>query len=519
MNLISSIKQHKVAAAFVIIAVALVSITIANRIKSNAIGQIGAKTPSVSLVPVSGYRQTKTVNIDNGLVQSMGQADLKSQLSAQIVSVNAKLGDTVSAGQILVQLQNNDISAQLDQAVARLNELKKGARAEDVQLSLTSAEETKTALINSIKDSYAKSDDAIHNRADKFFANPRQSNVEFLIVADTAAGKATFQASDPELAIAAGKQKYALEKIIADWRASIDALNDQSGAESIENSLALSKTNLQKEIDFTNSMAPLVNNLSNDNAVYKQIIDGYKAEFSAARSTVSGALSALQGAETAWRAANQTLNIKLAGASAEQIKQAQAAVDALQATLAKTKIVSPISGKISYLSARAGELAAPGLLVATVVNPNALQVKAYVSESDLSAIAPGNPAIVGTNGAGIVSNISPAIDATARKAEVVIAVTKNPNPAAIVGQSTSVKIAANNNSGNETYLLPIQAIQFTGNENYALTANQDQIIQRIPVTVGEIVGESVYVTLGLTPDMQIIPAVRGLKEGDRVKIQ
>jgi hypothetical protein len=168
MNLISSIKQHKVAAAFVIIAVALVSITIANRIKSNAIGQIGAKTPSVSLVPVSGYRQTKTVNIDNGLVQSMGQADLKSQLSAQIVSVNAKLGDTVSAGQILVQLQNNDISAQLDQAVARLNELKKGARAEDVQLSLTSAEETKTALINSIKDSYAKSDDAIHNRADKF---------------------------------------------------------------------------------------------------------------------------------------------------------------------------------------------------------------------------------------------------------------------------------------------------------------------------------------------------------------
>jgi len=520
MNPLNFAKQHKLATIFIIFAISLVLITISSRMKNQIQGQIETAVASVSLIPVSDYRQPKTVNIDNGTVQSMGQANLKSQLSAAIATVNVKLGDAVNAGQTLVQLQNGDISAQLDQAQARLDELKKGARPQDIQLSLTSADQAKTALINSIKDSYAKSDDAIHNHIDKFFTNPRQNSAEFLIVANTAAGQATFQAFDPDLANTAGKQKYEMEKILADWQSAANGLNENSDTANIESALALSKNNLQKEIDFMNLMAPLVNNLSSDSSTYKQIIDGYKAEFSAARSTVSGAASSLQGSETGWKSATLALNLKLAGASAEQIRQAQASVDALLATLAKTRITSPISGKISYLAGRVGELATPGLLIASVVNPGALQIEAYASENDLPLIAQGDQVNIDGNAKGIVTGVSPAIDPLTKKAEISVAVTQNSQPPVVIGQNVSINIISKQlGQSNDTYLLPIQAIQFSGNGNYVLSADKDQKIVKTAVTTGEIVGENVYVTGGLGADTKILPSVRGFKEGDTVKIQ
>ena len=474
----------------------------------------------VALVPVSDYQQAKTVNIDNGIVQSLGQADLKSQLTAAITAVNVKLGDTVSAGQTLVQLQNSDIAAQLDQAQARLDELKKGARTQDIQLSQTSADEAKATLINSIKDAYAKSDDAIHNHIDKFFANPRETNAQFLIMASVGGGQITFQASNPDLATAAGRQKYNLEKTLSDWQTAVNGLQDSSDAATIESALALSKQNLQVEIDFMNDMAPLVNNLSSDNATYKQIIDGYKTEFSAARATVSGVLASLQGSETASRSATQALNLKLAGASAEQIRQAQASVDALQATLAKTRIVAPIAGRISYINGHIGELASNGQLVASVVNPNALQIKAYASENDLPLISQGDLVNIDGNAKGTITSVSPAIDPSTKKAEVDATVTQNAQPPVVIGQTVSVKIVSKQlGQGSEIYLLPIQAIQFSGNGNFVLSVDQNQKIVKTAITTGEIVGENIYVTGGLNPNMKIVATVRGLKEGDTVNPQ
>jgi len=519
MNLIHFLKHHKLGAIFIIAAIAIIFGAGAARINNQNQAQTTEQTPSVSLILASDYLAQNTVSLDSGTVQSAKQTSLKAQISAQIVSINANLGDNVSAGQTIAKLQDRDIAAQSDQARARLEELEKGARPQDIQLSQTSSEEAKSALINSIKDAYAKADDAIHNHIDKFFANPRQSSAEFLISINVSGTRVDIYPVNGELARRAASQKYALESMFSEWQKTISTVVSNTGQNEIETAGNLSKKNLQTVIDFANTMAPLVNDLSSDNAAYKQIIDGYKSEFSAARSTASGALNSLQGAQTAWLAAGNALELKLAGASDEQIRQARATVEALQAALAKTAIIAPISGKISYIAGNIGELAMPGQLIASIVNPTALQVKTYASEIDLPRITIGDYAEIDGGAQGTVSNISPAIDPQTKKIEVIIAITKNaPNPI-VIGQNVSVKInAKNTGSAGAKYLLPIQAIQFTDNGNYALFVEKN-LITRISVQTGELIGENIQITGGLDAETKIVSSVRGLKEGDSVTIQ
>ncbi len=515
MNILNFLKQRKLGVLFTIAAVAII-VTAVSRLNNGEEIQVTNQPISVSLISADNYLTQNSVNLDSGIVESKTQTDLKAQMTAQIISVNAHLGDSVIAGQTIVKLQDRDIAAQLAQAQARLDELTKGARPQDIQISETAAKEAKTALINAIKDSWVKSDDAIHNHIDKFFINPQQSSAQFLIVTNINGAQITLHPNNSELAREIERKKYLTEGLLVEWQKNIEKISQNSNHTEIKSAVDLCKTNLQAIIDFANGMAPLVNSLSSDNSAYKQIIDGYKTEFSAARSTLSATLAALQGAQTAWLAATDALEYKIAGASAEQIRQAQASVDALAAAMAKTSIITPISGKISYISANTGELAAAGQLMSSIVNPNAIQVKTYVSENDLPRIAAGDTAEIDGGAFGIVTNVSPAIDSQNKKAQVIIAITQNASKPIIIGQTVSVKINIKNDTAK--YLIPIQAIRFTGDGNYALSVDENQNVFYIPVETGELIGESVQIISGLLPETKILSSSRGLKEGDIVII-
>lgn len=513
------IKQHTFGFLFAVLAVILVLAAVDNQMKNNAQSQVKEPVAAVKLIAVEDLREQKTVRVEGGAVQSLNQADLKSQISAQITAVNAKLGDQVQAGQVIVQLQNGDISAQLEQARARLAELKKGARDEELNLARTASNEARVVLINSVKDAYAKSDDAIHNHIDKFFVNPRGKNIQFSITLNVGGSQVSFYPSDSDLGRRVADRKYKIETMLGEWKDLLAGADAAANDADIENIVAISKKNLQEEIDFANEMAPLVNSLSSDNSTYKGIIDGYKGEFSTARSAINGSLASLQGAFTAWETARQTLELKLAGASPEQLRQAQAAVDALESTLAKTSIVSPISGQISYINGRVGELAGAGSLVATVVNPGALQIKAYVSERDLPALAEGAAVKIDGGGRGILQTISPAANSQTKKFEINVLVVKPGDTPLIVGQTVGFEIAAKGGADSNAYLLPIEAIQFTAAGNYVLTVGAESALEQVPVTTGDIVGEKIYVIGGLDGDAKIVASTRGLKSGDIVKIE
>ena len=513
----ASIKKNWRLALLVATAIVIVAGIVGYRVRQNSEAlNTGAAAPTVSLIAIKDYLQPAAITLDNGTVGSVSQADLRAQVSSPITQVDANLGDGVSAGQVIAAQKNDDLKAQLAQAQANLETAQTGDRPEDLAISQTQADQAKTALASAINDAYAKADDTIKNHIDKFFANPETANLQFFITIDAGAGGVIqFGANESDAQRRVEIEKVSLIAKMNDWEKSI------ADPVSIETNLSLAKSNLNYIIDFLNDMSAVANSLTSDSATYKQILDGYKTELSASRATISGTLSSLQGTETAWRIAAQTLALKQAGSTPEQLKLAQAAVDALTAQVEKTYIRAPFPGKISFLDAKIGELASPGQLVATVVNPGALQITTYASENDLPNIAIGDKVIIGgDSAAGIVSRVSPAIDPTTKKAQLIVSVANNdPDSPIIIGQTVTLQIQSKKLARTTpVYLLPIQAVR-SNSEDFIYTVDQNNKVQQVPVTTHGLVGESIEVTGNLAPDLKIISSVSGLSAGDKVKIQ
>jgi multidrug resistance efflux pump len=99
-----------------------------------------------------------------GVVESLEDVVIGSQVAGIIVGIRAKEGDSVRKGQQLVILDNAKISAQLAQAKAmtreaksKLRELESGYRTEDVEMVAARVKRTET-VFNQAKDEYQRLD-------------------------------------------------------------------------------------------------------------------------------------------------------------------------------------------------------------------------------------------------------------------------------------------------------------------------------------------------------------------------
>lgn len=532
MSQLTFIKNNKSLVVFAVIASIAVIAVIGAKIKKEAatLTQNG-QNKAVSLISVKDYLKEKSITLDAGTVEALNQADLSSQISAPITEIEAAIGDKVYAGQVLVSLKNGDILAQLDQAKAGLDAanaglaaLKKGARSEDIRIAQTQEEQSKVSLVAAIEDSYAKSDDAVRNHINKFFTDPTSKFPRFSITINSGTNQAKFGATDTDAADRINLQKVVLEQRLNDWQESLAKLG---AADDPTEYLSQAKDDLNFIIDFMNNLSALANSLTSDNSTYKQILDGYKAELSGARSAVSGSLMSLFGAETGWKLAQQTLQLKIAGATPEQLQQqeaavaqATAAVSALQAQVDKTYIKSPIAGRVSFIDARLGELVVPGQLIVSIVNPDVLQVKTYASEKDVPNISVGDEVLVEGGVTGKIFRISPAIDPQTKKVEVIIAIDKkNALTSIVVGQTVSISIQSKILAkSSPVYLLPIQAVK-SNSQSYVFTVDENGTIVQIPVKTGNLAGENIEVTADFNSDLKIFASVIGLVPGQKVTIR
>ncbi len=533
MSLINLFKKNLILSVFILaLTLVLIAIELPKIKQAASSGQISSDGPTVTLLKISDYQKTAAITLDSGSVESVNQADLRSQFSAPVESVNVALGDKVVTGQVLVSLKKTDIAAQLDQAkaglanaLASLQSVEKGARSEDIAISRTQADQATLSLQAALRDSYAKADDAIRNHVDKFFLGADTQSPEFKIVINSANTSIQYGAVGSEQARLVAIKRVELEKRLNDWKADLEAID---GSSDLSSGVKTAAANLDFLIGFLNDLSPLANTLTTDNSADKQTLDGYKAELSAARSSAAGSLSSLQGAETSWILATQALNLKTAGATNEQLLQAKAmvaqaaaAVAVLEAQVEKTIIRAPIEGRISYLDALTGEVISNGQLVASIVNPDALQIKTYASIADLPNITQNDLVKIGDGGniVGTVYRISPAIDPNTKKAEILVIVTKNnPDSPIVIGQTVNLSIESKkSNTAQPVYLLPIQAVKTNGvSDVFAVSSNG--LVFAIPVAAGDLVGEKIEVSGSLDPNQKIISSTIGIAPGDKVII-
>lgn len=504
MSILSYIKSHSVVSGAVAIFVVVVTIIAGRVVERSKIPQESASNiKNVVLEPVDNFRTDASVVYADGVVESISQADLKSQISAPLLNVYVSIGDYVNKGQTIAELQNADIKAQLEQARASL-ELAKG----QYDTSGVSVESARRSAVDKVRDAYLKADDAVNTQIGQFLFNqgPDTPQLSSMIIDSSLYDKISTRWTD-------------LQSIFRSWDSSVSSITYSSSDEDIDKALTLAQKNLSVVSDFLSSVSLALTdltNIANENTL--AIASAWKTTTSSARNSISNTSAGVTSSQTTLANARSSHS----SPAQAQISVAEAGVKNLEAQLAKTVITSPISGKISALPLRSGEFAAPGQLIATVVGSGGLQIKAYVSAEDLIRIKKDTNATIRGNISGVVTSIAPSISQTTKKAEIKISIS-NPNDSGlVVGESVQAVIKAEkalSQNGEALYTLPIQNVKIVPGEAYVFTVDSENKAQKVPVILGDVKGGFVNIKSGISDGMKIISPVYEIIEGEEVHIK
>ena len=471
-----------------------------------------------------------------GKVTSLNEATILAQTSGEIVSLSHALGDRVSAGGVIAQFENSSQLAAVlqaqgayDAAQANLDKVLNGNRSELVDISQTTAAkaqtnlaQTKTSTIDTIRNAYGVNDDAIRSKLDVVFSNPRTTNVQF-----------SMNTSNQSIVNKITQERVTVEAML---NAEAERSQNLNASSDLVAELAQAADDTRQLKSFADDVAAALNIAIASQSVSQATISGYIATASAVRSSFSASLTSLSSASQALTAASAQADVAATqlqqdtsgsrpeddAAARAALKQAQGALNAAQANLEKTIVRSPISGTIVSLPVTRGDFVSSFAQVAEISNPQALQIKVYVTSDDARTIAVGGAVAIEGAVTGVVTSIAPAIDPSTNKIQVGVGITGDQG-SLTDGETVTVTIdrvnekTATATKSSAAILIPIVAAKITPAGTFVFTVASSTLIAE-PVTLGAILGDQITVVSGLTSDATIVTDARGLSDGQSVVV-
>jgi HlyD family secretion protein len=262
-----------------------------------------------------------------------------SRVGGRVKAVHAQEGDRVDAGQVLVEIEPADLpaqrlmaKAQLEEAMANLDKLKKGARPEEIDQANARAQTAAAAF-----------QEARVGARSEEIAGARARLVAMQVTLDKA-----------KLDADRARSLFASQSI------SQGALDDAESA-------------LKGAVAQRDALSQALDELQN----------GSRQE-------------EIQQAAARAAEAQANAKLVLAGSRTEDIEAAQAAVDAAQGKLDQTDVLiseltirAPRPARIESLDLRPGDILAPNGAAATLLEDDQLYVRIYVPETQIGHVHPG----------------------------------------------------------------------------------------------------------------------------------
>ena len=458
-----------------------------------------------------------------GRVKAATSVELAFEKAGKVSQVYVRVGDRVVPGTLLVILDSSELLANLAEAKAdvkvqesKLQELQRGTRVEEldvqrvkVQNAESALQDTRQQVLDTLQDSYTKSDDAVRNKIDQVFSNPRGSSPQIL-----------FSATNSELEYIVKIKRVIVESVLIFWKTSLESLSSKSD---LKGALDTAKQDLGEIQSFLDDLALAINGATLTGSITQTTLNSWKSDVSTARTNVNTAASSislkeesLQSAESSLALQQQNLVLKEAGTAPEEIaaqqaklEQSEAAVVKIEVKIEKNKLFSPIFGIVTKQAAKLGELVASAITIVSLISENDFEIEANVAEADIAKIQVGNTAEVTLDaygrdvmfGAQVVS-IDPAETIIEGVATYKVTLLFEKEDERIKpGMTANIDIVGASKRG--VLVIPQRAV---------LRRGKDKVVR---VVVAEEVRE-VKVKTGLRSSDGFIEITEGLKEGDVV---
>jgi RND family efflux transporter MFP subunit len=403
----------------------------------------------------------------------------------------------VSAGQVLVQLDDADARRQYDQAVAGLEQAKAGLQAAEARLAQA---QTATRVGD------AQTENAVSQAR------------EMLKAAETRLEQIRNGARRQERAQAEGAVAIAkanLDKAQSDYDR-YKNLYDVGAVSAATVETFRTTLNIQKEA-YKN--ATEARSLVEEGARREDV---RQAEIAVqqARQNLQAALASVDTNQTRRedvRAARAGVETSRAGLTA-----ARANVGIAQQNVANYRIAAPRSGSITTRSAEPGQWAMPGNPLLTIVDLSTVYLEADISEKDVARIQPGQvvttvvDAFSNRTWNGRVKSVVPTADSAARTFVVRIIIA---NPGFILKPNMFARSSVVTGLQKDALLVPKTAIVKGAAGQHVVRVVSD-VARFAPVTSGSTSGAAVVVReTNLRPgDLVVVKGADQLENGDRVKV-
>lgn len=363
-----------------------------------------------------------------GKVQAIDEVQLAFERAGKLAKINTEVGREVAAGEILLELDSKELQAAslqaqagLESEQAKLQELKRGTRLEEIQIKeseLRKAEQDLTNYYSSVQailsDGFVKMDDAVRSKTDQIFINDDTNSPQF-----------SFAVADSQVQTEATTLRTRATLELAAWREELKTAGAGASAEILQIRLKQGKTHLAQAENY---LLRVLDSVDKSSGLTASTIETYRTAIGLGRTNVNSAWTAINSQEQNISSQEITvakireeLVLKKAGASAEEIaaqeaevKQAAANLAAVEAQLSQAVLRSPFAGLVTKQEAKLGEIIAANTKLVSVISKDRLDVEANVPEVNIGRVAKDNPvrlsldAFPGEYFSGKVYSIEPA---------------------------------------------------------------------------------------------------------------
>lgn len=344
----------------------------------------------------------------SGIIEA-NQISVSSELGGQVVEVRAKEGETVEAGQVLINLEDKLLSAQLEQAEAALSQAQAnydlvatGPSKEQRQVSIANAERE---LINA-----QQALDDLYENAGLMAAQALRDIAETEKALDKAQKRVdSLMAAAKSVDVDAAWSSVVLaRKVLDDAREDFEPYEKKS-IDNVSRALYQSKlAEAQKQYEATvnryNNIVGTVNQF--ELSLAEADVDLLEAQLAKAHNQYDKMKdgpdpNALALAEANLSTAEANLALAQAGTSPEQLAAAETQVDVARTTLGVIKaqmdkllVLAPIDGILLTRSVEPGEVVAPGATLLTMGPLEELTITVFIPEDQYGTINLGQTALV-----------------------------------------------------------------------------------------------------------------------------
>lgn len=339
-----------------------------------------------------------------GIVKPARFAELSFDRTGVLMFLPVTVSSTVRAGAILAVLKNETENAAVAEAraaragaEARLAQVLRGARPEELRVKEAAKTERETALKNLteksaalIADAYNASDEALNRYADPLFSND-----------DSAAARLTFSSGNQNGVYEAEYKRIVAGTHLKALRARVTGYDGGTAeaalAETLLNLRDILALFLTLDTVLTDGSGLAGSTLAN----YKERIASARGKVVSAQTATQNHLNGLRESAAALQTAESELALSAASATAEETReaeeelaQASAQLRFAEAALEKTVLRAPFGGRITSRNGSAGETVTSREILVTLEGAGGFIIETEVPEADSARIRLGDEAVI-----------------------------------------------------------------------------------------------------------------------------